>query len=210
MRIIIKTLQTHSVSRATRLLFTMFLIILIPTYLKHYGPQNFLWLSDVGLFTTFFIVWLGSPLLNSICMISIFPIELMWYIDFFVQTITGFNIFGSTDYMFDPQYGLFLRSLSLFHIVVPMMWIWYLLKWGYDKRALTWAIVLIWSVLVATFMCTNPAYNINWVFVPQQHNLTIHPVAWLLFMMVASLALVILPMHYILALLCKKPNQINQ
>jgi hypothetical protein len=143
-------------------------------------------------------------------MISIFPIELIWYIDFFTQITTGSNIFGVTTYMFDPQYNMFLRGLSFFHLVIPAIWIWYLYKWGYDKRAIVWATILNWIVLITTYLCTNPAYNINWVFMPYKYQWNISPIIWLACMMIGFPLFIIMPMHYILLLLDKNTKKSPQ
>ena len=32
--------------------YTLFVAVLVPIYLRHYGPANFLWFSDVALLAT--------------------------------------------------------------------------------------------------------------------------------------------------------------
>ena len=35
-----------------KLLYTLFLGVLVPVYWVHWGPKNFLWFSDIALLTT--------------------------------------------------------------------------------------------------------------------------------------------------------------
>lgn len=183
----------------TKILFTLFLLILIPIYWKNYGPKNFLWLSDIGLFLTFFALWLESPLLISIAMVGIFPFELMWNIDFFYHLLTGNSLTSISDYMFDSKYPLFLRLLSLFHIFLPLIWIYLLFQWGYDKQAFMYSIVMLWIVLILNYLITDPKENINWVFMPQVRNWAwISNWLWLIILMIGFPTLVFLPMHLIL------------
>src|SRR5437868_15509725 len=41
--------------------YTAFMAALIPVYLYHYGPTNFLYLCDVAAVTTLVAVWIESP-----------------------------------------------------------------------------------------------------------------------------------------------------
>ena len=63
---------------------TLFIIVLIPVYWKTYGPQNFLWLSDIGLFLTVLALWLKSSLLISMACVGVLFIELLWANDRYV------------------------------------------------------------------------------------------------------------------------------
>lgn len=179
--------------------FLLFMLILIPMYLYYYGWQNFLWLSDVGLFLTFFALWVSSPLLMSMTLIAL-PLEIAWNIDFFVQLLSGRNILGIANYMFDDRLSLFLRGLSLFHVVLPLLWIWYLLHWGYNKRAFIYTLFLFWLVTIVTYVSSKPEDNINWVFMPVVHQWQgISPVIWVLLLMIGFPLFIFLPMHILLS-----------
>ncbi len=179
-------------------LLTLFLVVLIPVYWKTYGLQNFLWFSDVGLFMTVAALWLQSPLLISTVALAILPVELLWNVDFFVQLVSSRNLVGLSGYMFDSNYSLFLRSLSLFHCVLPVIIVICLVQWGYRSAALPYSILLSWSVLLLTYFFTNPNDNINSVFAPHYFGWQRMPsLAWLIILMLSQL-IVILIMHAIL------------
>lgn len=186
-----------NISLVIKILFTFFIIILVPIYWKNYGPQNFLWLSDIGLFLTLFALWLESPLLISIAVVGILPVELAWNIDFFTQLLTGYNLLGIANYMFESKYTILLKGLSLFHIFVPILWIWYLFKLGYDEQAINYTIALVSIVLILTYFLTDPKKNINWVFATTELS-WIPPVLWLLILIIGSSLLVFWPMHELL------------
>jgi hypothetical protein len=48
-----------------KVVYTLYLCVLVPVYWTHYGPQNFLWFSDIALLTIAAALWLESPLLAS-------------------------------------------------------------------------------------------------------------------------------------------------
>jgi hypothetical protein len=48
---------------------------------------------------------------------------------------TGGSVFHLTGDMFDPQYPLYLRGLSLFHFALPPTIVWLLWRWDYDSHA---------------------------------------------------------------------------
>lgn len=183
-------------------IFTLFTLMLIPIYWKNYGPDNFLWLSDIGLFMTVLMLWLHSPLFNSMVVIGIMPLELVWMYDYFYRFITNKKAIGISDYMFEKRYTLFLRSLSLFHIVLPVIWLYYLFVWGYNPEAPVYQTVLTWAILLLTYFCTDPKLNVNWVFYPQTHAWKkISARQWLLILLLAFPLGLIWPMHWLVSVL---------
>ncbi|MEX0940204.1 MAG: hypothetical protein WDZ41_02500 [Candidatus Babeliales bacterium] len=183
-------------SSIIKILFTFFMMILVPVYWQYYGLQNFLWLSDIGLFITLFALWFESSLLISIAVLAVMPVEITWNVDFFLQLLTGYSIFGIAHYMFDPALPLFLKILSLFHLVMPILWIWYLLKWGYHKQSLVFSTILFWIVLLLTYLFSNSHKNINWVFMPEIDNWQWMPsLAWLAILMISVPLLIFWPLH---------------
>lgn len=179
---------------------TFFVLILVPIYWVHYGPQNFLWLSDVGLFLTLGGTWFQSSLLISMAALAILPLELFWNIDFFMHLCTGSSMVGGlTNYMFDANLPLYLRGISLFHVFLPMVWFFLLYKWGYDPRGWVYGTALYVLVLSATYFLPEPFENINFVFTPTFHNLSwISPLGWFIGQLVLIPVLVFWPMHQIL------------
>jgi hypothetical protein len=179
-------------------LLTLFLVIVIPIYWKTYGWQNFLWFSDVGLFITTAALWLQSPLLISIVALTILPVELLWNVDFLVQLVSSRQLTGLSSYMFDSKYSLFIRALSLFHCVLPVIIVIYLAQWGYTSTALPYSIFLACSVFLLTYFFTDPNDNINFVFAPQSlHWHRMPALAWLSILILTQLILIIV-MHAVL------------
>jgi hypothetical protein len=183
----------------TKIAVTLFVSILIPIYWRAYGPENFLWLSDIGLLLTLCALWLQSRLLISITAIAILPVEIGWAIDFFVQLFTGHNILGIAHYMFEPHAITCVKSLSLFHLAMPILWIRYIFKWGYDRRALPYGVILVWMIAVFTYLFTNPARNINWVFMPALYHWQWMPsLVWLAILMAVYPLLIMWPVHILM------------
>lgn len=178
------------------LFLTVFTILLIPTYWYYYGPQNFLWISDIGLFLTAIALWSQSQLVMSVAAVGVLGFELFWNIDFFAQLLFHMQLTGLSDYMFKIEYPFFLRLFSLFHIVVPVLWILYLAQYGYDKRALVYFAPLYWVSILATYWFTTPGENINWVFWPFVHGIqAISPQVWVFMLAVSMPLLLFLPTH---------------
>jgi hypothetical protein len=86
--------------------------------------------------------------------------------DFLDRRFLLLGRFGLTSYMFDKQYPLWLRGISLFHLALPPTLIWMLWKFGYDPVAFPLQIALTWAVLLFCYAFTDPEKNINWVFGP--------------------------------------------
>jgi hypothetical protein len=97
-------------------LYTAFVAFLAPIYLKHWGPGNFLWFSDIALFATLLALWIESGFLASMMSIAVLLPEVAWNVDFFGRLLTGKNVRGLSAYMFDSRKPLYVRALSLFHV----------------------------------------------------------------------------------------------
>jgi hypothetical protein len=180
-----------------KIFLTCFTAILIPVYWRKYGIQNFLWLSDIGLFLTVLSLWTHSALLMSMAIIGALLVEIVWNIDFFLELLFNRNcITGLADYMFDSHYSLTLRGLSLFHIAMPLIWILHLAQYGYDTRALYYFTPLYWIILLITYCYTQPKDNINWVFYPHVYSIqSVSPRAWVLLLAIGFPLFIFLPTH---------------
>jgi hypothetical protein len=149
-------MSRKNIPLSAKLAGTVFLAVLVPVYLRTYGPTNFLWFCDAALMLTVAGMWLESSLLISMCAVGILLPQCLWLADFGGHLL-GFHLLGLTGYMFDHQLSLFTRGLSLFHGWLPLLLVWLLFRLGYDKRALA-----AWTGLAAGlgFVCyffTPPA-----------------------------------------------------
>jgi hypothetical protein len=184
-----------------KIAYTLFVCILVPAYWAAYGPQNFLWGSDIALFFICAALWLEHPLPNSMMAIGLLPFEILWCLDF----LSGARLIGSTAYMFDPGRPLLLNALSLFHIMLPVVILYLLCRLGYDRHALPAQTLLTWIVLPATYLLTDPTANINFAFGPGRHPQTLSPsLAYLGLLMLLLPMFVCLPMHLLLMRLCRR------
>jgi hypothetical protein len=68
-----------------------------------------------------------------------------------------------TDYMFDPSIPRFVRALSFFHCGLPVLLVWMVRRFGYDRRAFAYQTVAGTFVLLVTYWLTSPDVNINLV-----------------------------------------------
>ncbi|WP_240676176.1 membrane-associated protein [Botryobacter ruber] len=166
--------------------YTVFVLILVPVYWKKWGLANFLWFSDIALFVMLAAVWLESRLLASMMAVGVLAPEIAWNIAYFTRLLTGKNILSLTNYMFDSSKPLYLRALSLFHVILPALVIWMLVRFGFHENALFYQLALGWVVLLVTFLFTNPSENINWVFGPGEKPQTkMNPASYFLLIVAA-------------------------
>jgi hypothetical protein len=98
-----------------KLAYTAFVVVLVPAYIRQYGPGNFLWFSDVALFLGLAAIWLEHPLLASTQAVAVVVPESLWIIEFLLRVTIGVRVVGHTDYMFDESIPVFVRAISLFH-----------------------------------------------------------------------------------------------
>ncbi len=177
-----------------KLIYTLFLCLLVPIYWRGYGLTNFLWFCDIDLLVLLPALWLESRLLNSMMAVGMLLFLLGWNLDF----LTGGHVFGMVDYMFDSSIPFYIRQLSLYHLVLPFLHLFLLRRLGYDRRALLAQSLLMWVVLLVCYIATDPATNINWAFGLEDPQTQLHPFLYLVFLMGSIFMLVYLPTHLML------------
>jgi hypothetical protein len=182
-----------------KIAYTVFVLITVSVYVLKYPLGNFLWFSDIALFVAAIALWLESALLVSMMAVGTLLPELMWNVSFFGQLLSGRHVTGLTDYMFEAHRPLYVRALSLFHVILPALLLWLLARLGYDPRALAAQTVLAWVVLVLTYWLTEPKDNVNWVFGwgarPQRR---LPPLVYLALLMAGFPLVIHLPTHLLL------------
>ena len=83
-----------------KLLYSLFMAVLVPVYLYHYGPTNFLYFCDVAAVMTLVAIWSDNSLLCSAALVGILVPQMLWVVDFFAE-LFGLPLTGLTHYMFD-------------------------------------------------------------------------------------------------------------
>ena len=184
-----------------KLAYTAFVAILVPVYIRQYGPGNFLWFSDVALLLGLAAIWLEHRLLASTQAIAVLVPESLWIIEFLLRLTIGTRLVGLTDYMFDASIPAFVRAISLFHVWLPAVLVWMVFRLGYDRRALVLQIVIGSLVLIVTYFATSPEKNVNSV-----HSWgSLHGPWSLVLAMVAAPLVFYVPAHLLLRAFAPKP-----
>ncbi len=186
-----------------KLLYTAFMLVLVPYYWRAYGPTNFLWFCDVALIVTLIGLWRESPFLISTQAVAIVAPQILWIISFVVELVTGKPFIGLASYMFDDTIPLFVRGLSLFHGWMPLLLLWLVWRVGFDRRAWKAQATIAATVLTTAFLVldgpTGPAGNVNKVFglddaAPQSW---MPPAMWVAVLCVLYPLVIYLPSHLV-------------
>jgi hypothetical protein len=151
--------------------WTVWLIVWIPVYWRQYGVQNFLFFCDIGNVLIGIGLWLESPLIFSWATCGLLLFQSLYTIDLAGALLTGYHLIGGTEYMFDPRLSLFIRVLSLFHVVTPPLLFWAIWKLGYDSRGWKLQTLTTWIVVPINYFW-RPEQDVNWArgpFFHQQH-----------------------------------------
>jgi hypothetical protein len=200
-----------------KLLFTLFMCVLVPYYWAAYGPTNFLYFCDLALFFTLAALWLESPLLASMPAVGIVLPQMLWVVDF-VGNLLGRHLTGMTDYMFRETIDLFPRSLSLFHGWLPFLLVWLVWRLRYDRRAFLGWTVLAAALVVFCFLCMpgppappdnpNLPVNINYCYGPSDEKAQtwMDPHLYLLVYVAGLTVVFFLPTHLLFGYLFAKPQ----
>lgn len=181
-----------------KIVYTLWMAIWIPAYWFGPGPANFLWLCDIANFVILAAIWLESPLLFSSQAVSVLIIQAVWLTDFLTRLVFGFHPIGGTEYMFNAAEPLAMRSLSFFHVAVPVLLLWAIWRLGYDRRGWKLQTLIAWVVLPLSFL-PDPERNLNWVWKPFGVPQTLLPPWLFLLVCMAAYPLVLYyPTHLLL------------
>lgn len=183
-----------------KIAYSAVLVVVIVVYWRKYGPQNFLWFSDVALIGAAPALWLESGFLASMMAVGVLLPEAVWNFDFFTRVMTGRRVVGLSGYMFERDRPLYLRALSAFHVVLPILLLWLVARLGYDGRAWIAQTALAWLVLSLSRAFTDPERNINWVFgLGEEMQDRLPPLVYLAILMIAFPLFVFYPTHLLLS-----------
>ena len=104
-----------------KLAYTAFMAVLVPVYLRNYGPTNFLYFCNVALIITLVGIWIESPFLVSMCAVSIIASQALWVTDS-LSNLIGHPLTGLTDYMFMAYIRCSCVACRCFTAGYPFCW----------------------------------------------------------------------------------------
>jgi len=175
------------------------LAVWVPSYAAYWGWGNFLHLCDVAVFLTCLGFACNNALLLSSQAVSSLAGDLLWCLDAAWRWIAGRSPTGGTEYMWDARIPLWVRMLSLFHVVLPVLLLAALRRTGYDRRALRLQCGIAAGVLVASRFL-GAAQNVNYAFVDPIFHRTFGAAPLHLAVIFGALAVIIYwPTHVLLA-----------
>lgn len=192
---------------ALMILYTVFMAVLVPVYLRRYGWTNFLYFCDIALVLTLVGLWIDSPLLISMSAVGILLPQIFWALDY-VANLLGLPVSGMTDYMFEKERSRFLRGLSLFHGWLPFLLLYLVWRMGYDDRAfLAWTALSTIVLPICYFLMprsqpdpgmTPVNINMVWGFSDRAPQTFVSPNVWFLGLLIGLPILVYWPTHLLL------------
>ena len=164
------------------------LVVYLPSYAAAYGFTNFLFLCNLGVMLTAAALLAGNRLVLSSQAVAAPVIGLAWGLDAGWRVISGHHLFGGTAYMWDPQYPLFTRLLSLYHLAWPVRVVVLARRMGYDRRGWPLQTGIAAGAVIVCRLFTPPAENINFAFVDPIFGRAFEPAALHVAIVLAGLA----------------------
>ncbi|MGB6483859.1 MAG: hypothetical protein WBE86_10280 [Candidatus Acidiferrales bacterium] len=183
----------------------IWIAVWFPAYWRAWSVQNFLHVCDIAVILTCAGLWWSNSLLLSSQAVSSIVADLLWDLDAGWRLLTGHNLTGGTGYMWDAHYPLWVRLLSLFHAVWPILLLWSLKRTGYDRRGwLLQSAIAAGAMIAARF--ANPAMNINYAFRdPIAHRAWGPAPVHVALIWIGLVILIYVPTHLVLAKLLPAP-----
>lgn len=197
--------QQRSIPAGVRLAAVAFLLVWAPVYWHFWGPTNLLFLCDIAVLLGCIGLALQSPLLISSQSLAIGFVSIFWIFDVAWHLFFGGGVIGGTDYMFDQNYPLWVRLISLYHVVLPLILLWATNRIGYDRRAFR----LECSIAAIAILCSRaaqPALNINFAFsAPVLHRQIGSTSVHLVLTFLGTIVILYAPAHFLMRRLFAPP-----
>jgi hypothetical protein len=189
-----------------KIAWTLWLVVWAPVYWRQYGAQNFLFFCDIGNVLIGIGLWLESPLLFSWAASGLLLFQTLYTIDLAGALLLGRHFVGGTEYMFDPGLPLFIRLLSLFHVVTPPLLLCAIWRLGYDPRGWKFQTLMTWIVVPINYFWRSEM-DVNWargLFFHEQHM--VPGFVYLMAYLIAVPLFVYFPTHLFLDWLSRRWN----
>jgi hypothetical protein len=197
------TAPTHAFPVWLRCAAVAWLAIWMPAYWHTWGASNFLHLCDIAVIVTCAGLLTNSALLISSQAVGSLLVDAAWMLDAGWHLVRGRGLLGGADYLFDPSHPLWVRLLTLFHVVMPVLLLWAIGRTGYDRRGWPLQCAIALPAFVAARF-TAPAENINYAFTdPFIHRQWGPPAAHVLISWLFMAVVVYLPTHLALRAIFK-------
>lgn len=207
-------LTPHKIPLGLKVVYTVFLGVMIPVYWINYGPTNSLYFCDVALLLALVGIWRENALLISVPAVGILIPQAMWCLDFLFQ-LSGGKLKGMTGYMFDETRSQLPGGISLFRGWLPFLLFYLVGKLGYDRRAVFGGALLSAALcLIAYFMLPEAGavlpdpklpWNVTYAFnlLSDENPQTLMPPLAYLGTWIAALTIIVyIPTHFLLKKIC--------
>lgn len=198
--------RADTFERVMRWVALAWLVVWFPAYARVWGWTNFLHLCDVAVLLSVAGFVFRSPLLLSSQAIGTAALYLAWWVEALTRCLTGRDLTGGLDYMWDARYPLWVRLLSLFHVVLPILLIWAVARRGYERRALALESAIVTALLVVSRFYSS-ALNLNYAYRDPILHRALGPAPVHLAAILATIIVVgVLPVHVLLTRWCLAPR----
>ena len=178
----------------------------MPAYARYWGWANFLHVCDVAVILTCAGFFFSNSLLLSTQALSSLLADVLWCLDAGWAWMTGRHLVGGTEYMWDARIPLWVRLLSLFHVVLPVLLLLALRRIGYDRSALRWQSVIALGLLLAS-LPLGAELNLNYVFRdPVLHRTLVNQPIHFAITLGAIIVIFYWPVHRVLQRLFSSPR----
>lgn len=193
-----------------RWLALVWLFVWFPVYWHAWGAANFLHLCDVAVILTCLGLWTNNALVVSSQVVSSVVIDILWALDVAAWLVFHRHFIGGTEYLFDTACPLWIRLLSLFHVIMPAILIWSLGRLGYDRRGFRLQAAIALPVIIASRFVT-PEKNLNFALADPFFHRQLGPAPVHLAITYLALVLAVyLPTHLLFVLLYSPTTTTNK
>jgi hypothetical protein len=147
--------------------FYLIIVGVIAVFNSIINPEiaNFLWLCYITLILIGFGIFFKNYFLIVLQLNIVFIPILIWNVDFFYRLISGRFLFGFTKYIFDGGINSVGNFISLSHLIILPLAIFFLYNYKIKRKDLwKFSFLEVGIFFFMSFFLTSPELNTNCVF----------------------------------------------
>ncbi len=132
-----------------------------------------IWFCDIMSYVLAFALWFKNRFLISTVFLSAVPTQFLWIVDFFLQ-IFGFGL-GRTEWLFTDFDTILTPVVStIMHAILIPSALYGIYKLGFHKKSIIGIYITTVSILLVSYLFTDPTLNRNCAFFPCDLNFVEH------------------------------------
>ena len=142
------------------------LISFVDTYflLKYENFSQLFWFCNAVIYLLAIGLYFENSILLTGILVGALTIQIPWVLDFLLQLLFGYSLFGVASYMFEYGFNSLRFYVDLDHLLIIPLAIYGIKKTGFNKHGWVFAAIVALALNAGAYAFSSQLDNVNCVF----------------------------------------------